>query len=107
MCFKVWKVAKHPRQFGVHGLNKNWKMVLAYRGIENHIPEEDFEALASIFQAAVNKALDYLEEAGSSSPTAPAACNESDSPAGSSSPSSSPGEQPEPYSQIPEGPSDP
>ena len=82
-------------------------MMLAFRGIEDHIPEEDFKALASSFQDAVKKALDYLEEARSSSPTALAACNESDSPAGSSSPSSSPGEQPEPYSQILEGPSDP
>ena len=106
-CFKVWKASKHPRQFGVPGLKKKRTMMLAFRGFEDHIPEEEFKALASSFQDAVKKALDYLEEAGSSSPTAPAACNESDSPAGSSSPSSSPGEQPEPYSQIPEGPSDP
>ena len=86
MCFKVWKVAKHPRQFGVHGLNKKRTWILAYRGIENHIPEEDFEALASTFQAAVKKALEYLEEAESSTPEAPAGCIDSDSPAESSSP---------------------
>ena len=67
-------------------LEQETKMILAYRGIENHIPEEDFEALASIFQAAVNKAREYLEEAESSTPTAPAACIESDSPGTCSSP---------------------
>ena len=60
MCFKVWKVAKHPRQFGVPGLRKKRTMSLAFRGIEEHIPEEDFKALASSFQDAVKKALDYL-----------------------------------------------
>ena len=104
MSFKVWKVAKHPRQFGVHGLNKKRKQLLAFRGLENHLPEEDFQALASSFQTAATKAVEYLEEAAASTPTAPAACNESDSPAGSSSPTLSLGECPEPYSQSPEGP---
>ena len=79
MSFKVWKDAKHPRQFGVHGLNKKRKMMLAFRGIENHLPEEDFQALASSFQTAVTKALEYLEEGAASTSTAPAACIESDS----------------------------
>ena len=85
MCVKVWKVGEKPREFAVLDLNKKRKK-LAFKGLENHLPEADFQALASSFQTAVTKALSYLEEAAASTPTAPAACIESDSPGTCSSP---------------------
>ena len=77
--FKVWKVGKQPREFTVPELNKKRKTILALKGLENHLPDADSQALASSFQTVVTKALGYLEEAAASTPNSPAAFIESDS----------------------------
>ena len=51
---------------------------MAFKGLENHLPDDDSQALASSFQTAATKALEYLEEAAASTPTAPAACIQSE-----------------------------
>ena len=79
MRFKVWKVGKQSREFAVLDLNKKRKKVLAFNGLENHLPDDDTQALASSFQTVVTKALEYLEEVAASTPTALAACIQSDS----------------------------
>ena len=52
---------------------------MAFKGLENHLPDADYQALALSFQTVVTKALEYLEEVAASTPTTLAACIQSDS----------------------------
>ena len=59
--FKVKRKDNFEKNWTVLGLSKQRKLLEAYMGIEEELPDKDFEDLEKSFKAAVAQAKDWLD----------------------------------------------
>ena len=60
-AFKIRRKDNFENHYTVKGLSKKRKLFKAYRGLEDKVPDTDFEDLEQSFWATVSKAKDSLD----------------------------------------------